>query len=80
MRRARPSELDKEDKKNYIHPFVYTKTGEKREVELRPTSTYTILFISKNRYGRDGIQLLFESNLDYNYWHCVGYCVVKDTY
>jgi hypothetical protein len=57
-----------------------TWSNNKQYFNLNPEKEYTICFIDKNRYGKDNFQLLFESNLDFNYWKCIGYCTVKQDY
>lgn len=80
MRRVWQDELD-EKSKYYIKPYRYNKdTGEEEEIKLDPTKVYTIMFFDKNRYGKSDFQLLWQSNLDFNHWRCIGYCTVKQDY
>lgn len=80
MRRLWQDEYD-EKSKYYCKPFKYDKlTGQEIEVKLDPKKTYTVIFISKNRYGKADIQLLAESNLDFNKWKIICYARIKQDY
>jgi hypothetical protein len=80
LRRVWQDELD-EKSKNYISPYRYNKdTGHEEKLQLDPTKAYTIMFFDKNRYGKAEIQLIWQSNLDFNSWRCLGYCCVKQDY
>ena len=80
IRRAWQDELDPKSK-YYINPYRYNKETKKEEqLTLDPTKSYTIMFFDKNRYGKSDIQLIWQSNLDFNMWKCLGYCIVKQDY
>jgi replicative DNA helicase len=85
FRKVWQDEYDESSKK-YLRPFNYIKKEDgtwsqsKQTITLDKDKEYTILFIDKNRYGKDNIQLLFESNLDFNTWKCIGFCVVCQDY
>ena len=80
LRKVWQDELDP-NSKHYIKPYYYNKTTNKEEsLTLDPTNQYTIMFIDKNRYGKSDIQLIWQSNLDFNFWKCLGYCIVKQDY
>lgn len=80
LRRVWQDELNK-DTKHYIKPYRYNKeTGTEEQLLLDQTKSYTIMFIDKNRYGKSDIQLLWQSNLDFNHWKCIGYACVKQDY
>lgn len=52
-----------------------TKTRE--FITLDKDKEYAVLFIDKNRFGKDGIQLLLEKDLGTNVWKEVGICSVR---
>lgn len=80
LRRAWQDELD-EKSKHYINPYRYNKdTGKEEPLTLDPSKIYTIMFFDKNRYGKADFQLIWQSNLDFNHWKCLGYCIVKQDY
>lgn len=80
LRRVWQDELD-EKSKWYIKPYRYNKdTGKEEELKLDKTKSYTIMFFDKNRYGKSEIQLIWQSNLDFNQWKCLGYCIVQQDY
>lgn len=64
------------DVKAYRHPkdengkFLM---GSKEIITLDKAKRYSILFADKNRFGRDGFQLVLEKNLDFNTWREVGF-------
>jgi replicative DNA helicase len=79
-RRVWQDELDPKSK-YYINPYRYNKeTGKEEELILDPSKAYTIQFFDKNRYGKADFQLIWQSNLDFNHWKCIGYCSVKQDY
>ena len=79
LKKATPQQLDPKSK-DYIKPFQYTTSGDKREITLREGGHYCIGFINKNRNGASDIQVLWEAELDVNRWKCIGYCEVKQSY
>ena len=70
------------EKKNlFVYNFIrdeqgkYTKT--KRQILLDEDKDYIILFIPKNRYGAADIQLVYERNMNFNFYKEIGYCHVE---
>ena len=79
-RRIWQDEIDPKSK-FYINPYRYNKdTKLEEQLILDPANTYTIQFFDKNRYGKSDIQLIWQSNLDFNMWKCLGYCCVKQDF
>jgi replicative DNA helicase len=71
LRRVWQDELDPKSK-HYINPYRYNKeTGLEDQLTLDPKKSYTIMFFDKNRYGKSDIQLIWQSNLDFNHWRCL---------
>ena len=69
-----------EKEKLFVYKFEkddrgkYTKT--KKQVVLDESKDYIILFVAKNRYGGTP-QIVYERNMDFNYYTEVGYCNIK---
>jgi hypothetical protein len=53
----------------------YTNT--KQYFETDKNKQYAVIFVDKNRFGRDGFQLLYQKQLDFNTWHELGFCTSK---
>lgn len=80
MRKIWQDEID-DKSKYFVNPYKYNKqTGQKEHFVLDKTRNYVIMFFDKNRYGKADFQLIFEVNLDFNYWKCLGYCTVIQDY
>lgn len=45
-----------------------TNEWEKRQFVLDKDKQYSIMQIDKNRFGKDGLAILFEKHMDYNTW------------
>jgi replicative DNA helicase len=46
----------------------------KETIILDKTKRYSIVFVDKNRFGVDGVQLIYEKDLSLNRWIELGYC------
>jgi len=70
-----------EGEKHAIQAFNFEldSNGEWTEVKytLNPKHQYLILFVPKNREGKEDVQILFRMNLDFNSWEEVAWAKVK---
>ena len=65
--------------RNDIHPFRHKKvdgkfTNERESIELDPEKKYTLLFVDKNRSGKDGDVIVYEFAGHYARFKEKGFC------
>ena len=65
--------------RNDIHPFRHKKvdgkfTNEREAIELDPEKKYTLLFVDKNRSGKDGDVIVYEFAGHYARFKEKGFC------
>lgn len=52
-------------------------TNDREEVILDKTKDYICLFITKNRYGRGNVQLVYERNMSFNNYYEIGFTEIE---
>lgn len=79
FRSVSQKEIDEGKIKAFIYEETPPDTYEKRmrEIPLSSDKEYIVLFTPKNRFGSIGPPLIYERNMDYNYFHEIGYTNVE---
>lgn len=74
MREAEKREL-------FVYTFMRDEKGKytkvKKQITLDENKDYIIVFIPKNRYGSSEMQIVYERNMNFNYYKELGYCQIE---
>ena len=76
----RPLRTELEGEKEELYCYRVEGKGSKVQFKLDKDHHYMIGFISKNRFGASGVQIVSEADFSINKYQDKGYCVVPQDF